>query len=174
MRRQPILRNLDAIGEAGGDHPPANGALQRPEPEDEPEPRLQARRHPAAPEEPEKRQQERDADEPANEPVHPLPPIDRLELIEAHAAIELAVLRDGLVFLEFGLPLGLAERRQRAHDRPPFGDREPGFGEPRRAADEHHEEDERSDGIKPQPDRPHVRVVAGAHDRSLVREARTI
>ena len=49
MRRQPILRDFDAVGEAGGDHPPADATLQRTEPENEPQRRPQRRFHPAAP-----------------------------------------------------------------------------------------------------------------------------
>ena len=44
----------------------------------------------------------------AEEPVRPFPPVDRLELAQAHAEVALRVLRDGLVLLELGLPRRLA------------------------------------------------------------------
>ena len=88
----------------------------------------------------------------AHQPVRPFPPEDGLELGERHPAVELRELRDGLVLVEFGLPRGVAQRRQRAGDRLPLDDREAGLGEPRRAADQHHREDQRRDGIEPQPD----------------------
>ena len=104
MRRQPVLRDFHAIGEARGHHPPADRALQRAEPEDEPQQRAQRRRHGAAPQEEQKRQQERRADHAAKQTVRPFPPINRLERVEAHAAVDLAVLRDGLIFFERRLP----------------------------------------------------------------------
>src|SRR5580658_10167282 len=103
MRRQAILRNFDAIGEAGRDHPPADRTLQRAEAKNHPEPRSQAGSDPTAPEKPQKRYQEHHADGPADKPVGPFPPIDRLERVEAHAAVELAVLLNGLIFFELGL-----------------------------------------------------------------------
>ena len=86
--------------------------------------------------------------------------------------IERAVLRNGLIFLELGLPLRLVQRRQRAHDRLPFGDRKAGFGKPRRAADQNHGEHKRGDGIKPQPDRARMLFRgAGRHLCSLAIDA---
>ena len=172
MRRQPILRDFDAVGEAGGDHPPADATLQRAEPENEPQRRPQRRFHPAAPQEPEKRQQKRHADQPAEQAMRPFPPIDGLELRETHAGIELAVLRDGLIFLELGLPPTFAERRQRAQHRLPLGDREAGFGEPGGAADQDHRQNQRGDGIEPQPDGAGVKFACCRHHRSLFRGAR--
>ena len=66
------------------------------------------------------------ADQPAPQPVHVFPQKDRLEVGEAHAGVHQLVLRDLPVFLEFGLPGGLGERRQDAGDRLPFGDRQAG------------------------------------------------
>ncbi len=75
-----------------------------------------------------------------------------LKAAETHASIERVVLRNSLVLLELGLPLHLGKRRQRAHHRLPFGDRQTGLGEPRRAADQHHRQHERRDGIEPELD----------------------
>ena len=76
-----------------------------------------------------------------------------LNSCERHAAVEMPELRNGLVLVELGLPRGLAQRRQGAGHGLPFDDRQAGLGQPRRAADQHHREDERRHGVKPQPDR---------------------
>ena len=83
MDREPVLRDLDAVGEPGRHHPPADAALQRAEPEDRPQPPAQARLDPALHQEPQERQQERGADQPAHQPVRPFPPEDGLELVAA-------------------------------------------------------------------------------------------
>ena len=84
MRRQPILRDLDPIGEAGGHHPPADRALQRAESEDR---STAARRSPAAiqPRHRNQRNGSRNAApiSRAEQPVRPFPPEDGLELGEA-------------------------------------------------------------------------------------------
>ncbi len=66
-------------------------------------------------EEIQERNGEREADEPAPQAVQIFPEEDALELGQAHAGVDRAVLRDRLVALELGLPLRLAERR---NDRP--------------------------------------------------------
>jgi hypothetical protein len=53
-----------------------------------------------------------------------------------------AILRDGLVAREGLLPLRVVERRQCTGDRLPLHDRQSGFGEPRRTADQHHDRDQ--------------------------------
>src|SRR4029079_1355353 len=80
-------------------------------------------RHPATPEEEQKRQQECRTDQAAELAMRPFPPVDRLERLEAHAAIHRAVLRRRLVFLELGPPGVLRQRRRHPGDRLPFGDR---------------------------------------------------
>src|ERR1700709_1933646 len=85
MRRQPILRDLDPVGEARGHHPPADRTLQRAETEDQPQPPLQLGSEHAAPEEEQERQQIDRADHAAEQPVAPFPPEDGLELAETHA-----------------------------------------------------------------------------------------
>ena len=101
---------------------------------------------PAGRPEEQQRQREHDADPARQDAVRPLPPEDRLELAEAHAGIELPVFRDLLVLRKLLLPVGIGERRDDAVDRLPFGDRQTGIGEPRRAADqeqrEHHQQHE--------------------------------
>ena len=82
----------------------------------------------------------------------PFPPEDRLERSEGHAGVERVILRDGLVGIERLRPLRLGERRQRAGDRLPFDDRKPGLGEPRGAADQHHDRDQERDRKQPPAD----------------------
>ena len=153
MRRKTVLRNFDAMDEAGRHHPPADRALQRAEAKNQPKPCPQSGTDPAAPEEPQQRQQEHHADGAADEAVRPFPPIDRLERVEAHAVVKFAILRNGLIFFELGLPLGVVKRRYYAHDGLPLGDRQTGFGQPRRTTDQNHGKDQRGNGIKPEPDR---------------------
>ena len=86
--------------------------------------------------------------------MRPFPPEDGLEAIERHVWIELGELRDLLVAVELGLPVRAAQRRKDSGDRLPLGDREAGFGEPRRAADQHHEKDKACDGDQPETNGP--------------------
>ena len=95
------------------------------------------------------RQREGDADEAPEEAVGPLPPEDGLESLERHAGIDDGVLRDGLVLVEGGEPIGLVERRYRAEQRLPFGDRQPAVGQTHRTADDDHAKDERGDEQQP-------------------------
>ena len=62
------------------------------------------------------------------------------------------VLGDLLVGLELGLPVGGRERRQHAGDRLPLGDREPGVGEARDAAERDHREHQRREAVEPDAD----------------------
>ena len=170
MSGEPILRNLNAIGETRSDHPPTDGALQSTEAENEPQSAAQSRSNPAAPEEPHERQQKNYADQAADEPVRPFPPIDRLERVKAHALIERVILRDGLILFERALPLRFAERRQYAHDRLPLGDRQARFRQPRCTANQNHGEHQGGDGIKPQPYHAGMNIARGSrqHDLSFV------
>ena len=149
MRGQPILRDFGALRQARGDHPPADRALQPAETEDDPQPLFQFGRERAAPQKEKERHQISKADEAAEQPMAPLPPENRLELGQAHAGIEFTILRDGFVSLEGGRPLRLVKRRQCAGDGFPLDDRQPGFGEPRRAADQHHRENQHRHGDQP-------------------------
>src|SRR6185437_9888322 len=115
--------DLDPHRQARGDHPPADHALQAAKREDPPQPPLQPAAKRAAPQEPEERQQVDQSNHAPEQAMAPLPPEDRLELAQSHAGVEFAILRDRLVALKSLRPLLLAERRQRAGDRLPFGDR---------------------------------------------------
>jgi hypothetical protein len=81
--------------------------------------------------------------------MRPFPPVDELEVIERHAAIDEAIFRNLPVFLEGRLPIGRAERRYGAEQGLPFGDRQAGMSEPGCAADDHHYEDQGCN--KPEP-----------------------
>jgi hypothetical protein len=93
--------------------------------------------------------QEGDADQAPEVAVAPLPPEYVLELVKRHALVQDLVLRDLAVGVEFLHPLGVGKRWQRAVDRFPFGDRQARSREPREAADNHHQRDERADGKEP-------------------------
>ena len=86
--------------------------------------------------------------------MRPFPPIDGLELFQAHAALDLGIFRNLLIGLESVRPVGLAERGNGAHDRLPLGDGQARIGEPRRAADQDHGDDESRDRGKPDAQRP--------------------
>ena len=150
MDRQPLLRDLDAMDEARGDHPPADEALQAAQGENAGEPPAQAALDLAAREKPHERDREQHADQPPEQAMAPFPGIDGLEPGQVHVREQLAILRDFLVFRECGRPVRLAQRRQHAGDGLPFGDGEPQFGQARRAADDDHREN--SGGDQPQPD----------------------
>ena len=106
----------------------------------------------AAQQEPRERHGESKADEPPPQPVQPFPEEDRLEVGEGHPGVHCLELRDPLVFGEFFLPGGVAERRQRPGDGLPLGDRQPRLGEPGDAAEHHHDGDHRGAGEEPEGD----------------------
>src|SRR5580692_8529546 len=100
MGGETIMRNFYPLREPGSHHPPADRALQRAEAKDHPEPPSDVGVQRATPQEPEKRQQIGDTDHAPEQPVAPFPPENRLELAKAHAGIEFAILRNGLVAVE--------------------------------------------------------------------------
>ena len=87
MRRQPVLAHIDTGDEAALHHVPAERALQPAEHEQSEQPRQQCARYVAGEPEGEEGHKEGDADQAAEEAMSPFPPIDGLELIEAHAAL---------------------------------------------------------------------------------------
>ena len=141
-----------ALLQAGMDHDPADRALKPAKSADGGELPEQRAAHCSLPGEPEQRQEPGDADEAPELAVAPLPPVDELEFGEAHAPIEELVLWDLTVFLELGQPARFRQRRDRAHQGPPLGDGEAGIGQPRRAAHQHHREDEASHPREPEAD----------------------
>ncbi len=155
MRGEPVLRHFDAFAETRGDHPPADDRLQRQEagPRRETGRPTASREPPLAPE-PQQRRDKGEADDARQQAMRPFPVEDRLEPAERHVRVQLAELWNLLVAREFFLPLRLVQRRNDAGDRLPFRDRQAGFGQPRRPADQHHRENERGDGEQqPYPNR---------------------
>ena len=179
MQRQPILRDLDAVGEAGAHHPPADDRLQRQETGGDENLSAERAFERAAAPEPQRRQNEGQADQAREQTMAPFPGVDRLEAVERHVGVERRVLRDLLVAVEGRLPAGFAERRNDAGHRLPFGDRQAGFGQPRRAADDDHDEDQRRHGEEPQPDglrrAPGLRrgAFAGENETGLIQHSRS-
>ena len=123
MGCQAILADIDAVDEAGRNHPPADGALQAAESEQRQQSRLEVRLQHAGEPEKNERQREHGADQPPEQAVGPFPPVDELEAGKRHVGIHLAEFRNLAVFGEFLLPLGFVQRRDDAVDRLPFGDR---------------------------------------------------
>ena len=153
MRDEAVLADRDAVGEAALDHVPAERALREAEQKNPGKRQYQPARHLPPDQETDQRQRIDETDQPPPQPMHVLPQKDRFELAEAHPGIEQLVLRDLLVFLEFGRPGGLRQRRHDAGDRLPFGDRQPGQGQPRDAADHDHQENHRAAEQQPIGDR---------------------
>ena len=149
MGRQTEVRDIRAIDEARGHHPPADGALEAAKGQQRNQPPAIALGDGAAKGKPGKRQGEGQPDQPPELTVDPFPEIDELEVIEAHALVYQLIFRDLAIFFELGLPCRIAERRNGASDGFPLRDGKPGFGQPRDAADNDHQEDEQGDGKQP-------------------------
>ena len=145
MDGQPVLADIDAVDEAGRHHPPADRALQAAE-------QPAGRRASASGRARRGRVAQKNSSGSAN--TKPTPRA-RMRCAHSHQKIRLKPSRlmpsliwaysgNLLVLGEFLLPFGIVERRDDAVDRLPFGDRQAGIGQPRRAADEHqrHQHDE--------------------------------
>src|SRR5579871_5873920 len=104
---KPVLAYIGSLAEARGHHPPADCALQAAQRKHAGELPAERAADEAAREEPEERRKKNHREQAAKRAVRPFPSVDKLEVREAHALVDLAVLRDRLVFLEFGLPIGL-------------------------------------------------------------------
>ena len=116
MRRQPILRDFDRVSarpEATIHQPTAPCSAPRPK-MNHSRPRKPGRPSRATGTTETAAGTRRRSARPSSRCVHSHQ-INRLERVEAHALVELAVLRNGLIFLEFGLPL----RSRRAAARRP-------------------------------------------------------
>ena len=156
MQRQSLLRHLGALAQARGHHPPADDRLERKQACRDGDLPAERAFELASPPEPQGGQNERRAHDARQQAMRPFPPEDGLEAIERHVGIELGELRDLLVAVELGLPLRCAQRRKHAGDRLPLRDGEAGFGEPRRAPNQHHEKDEARDRDEPEANRPAI------------------
>jgi hypothetical protein len=168
MDGEAQLADLGTLGQPARHHPPADGALQAAEHEQQADPAAHVARNRPCRGEIEERHEEDEADRAAEQAVRPFPPEDGLEAVEGHVAVHDLILRDLLVLLEFLLPFGVGQRRHDAVDRLPFGDRETGLGHPGRPADDDHRHDEEGDGPEPCPHGP---VAAGGGRRRARRRA---
>ena len=173
MRRQPVLRHRGQFRQAGRHHPPTEKALEAAEHEQPGKRRREVPVEAALEQEHHERNGESEADDASEEAMRPFPPEDRLEVLDPHPGV-LHALRDLLVGLEFGLPVGIAERRDGAGDRLPRSDGQPGFGQPRRATDHHHDQHQERHTIEPDADRLQrsARGVVGVTDCSVALRAR--
>ena len=149
VRREAVLRDVDADREARRHHPPAEHALKAAEDEEDRQRGRELPRKATLKQEDSEGNCESESDHAAEEPVRPLPPEDVLEVGEREVEVLALVLGDLLVGLELGVPVGGRQRRQHAGDRLPLGDREPGVGEARDAAERDHREDHRRKDVEP-------------------------
>ena len=156
MQRQPLLRHFGALAQARTHHPPADDRFEREQARRDGDLPPERAFELAPPPEPQGGQNERRAHDARQQAMRPFPPEDGLEPIERHVGIELGELRDLLVAVELGLPLRCAQRRKHAGDGLPLGDGEAGFGEPRRAADQHHEKDKARHRDEPESNSPAI------------------
>ncbi len=121
MRCQAILRDIRTVDEAGRHHPPADEALKAAKSQKADERQTQALFDAAGQPEEGEWQGEDETDGAGKQSMRPLPPEDRLELIERHAPVDFLILGNTLVKLEFLFPFGNGKRRNGAVDGLPFG-----------------------------------------------------
>src|SRR5206468_1669654 len=132
MRREPVRADLGAaVLEPGDDHEPADRTLQPAEDEQSGEPPAIPSRNRTPQREPADADEEDEAEQPPEQPMDPFPQEDELEPGEAHASRpgDLTILRGLPVEVEGMLPVGRAQGRYGAADRPPFGNRQAAFGQ---------------------------------------------
>src|ERR1700676_2847898 len=90
---------------------------------------------------------------------------NEFESAQIHVREELGILWYLLIIFEFGQPFGGTQRRNDAGQGLPFGDGQAGFGEPRGAANDHHQKDETGEAPKPNRDRAMARWLPGVFCR---------
>ena len=156
MQRQSLLRHLGALAQARAHHPPADNRLKRKQACRDGDLPAERAFKLASPPEPQSGQNECGAYNARQQAMRPFPPEDGLEPIERHVGIEPGELRDLLVAVELGLPLRCAQRGKHACDGLPLGDGEAGFGEPRRAPNQHHEKDKARHRDEPESNSPAI------------------
>ena len=163
MRRQTLGCDADPLGQAAGHHPPTDQTLQPAQSQQHdtapdqpvrhgPLAEQRARRRHTAQQEEDQRQGEHQADHTPDQAVQPFPPEDALKFAQAHAGVDLGVLGDLFVLVEGLGPLGVVQRRDRAHDGLPFRDRQTRSGQAGNAPDHHHQEDDGRRGEQPHGD----------------------
>src|SRR5690606_4044744 len=121
MRGEPVLAHVDAIHQTPGDHRPPVGSLNAAPRQSAEKLQFKVTFQPSGYPEEEKRQGEDNAHAARQKSVRPFPPENHLELVKAHAAIDLLVFRYLPVLVEFLLPLSGIERRDHTMNGLPFG-----------------------------------------------------
>ena len=106
MCGKAILRDIRAVNEAGGHHPPADEALKAAKRQKADQRQAQALFDATGEPEEGERQSEDDADGAGKQSMRPFPPENRLELVERHALVDFLILGNALVELEFLFPFG--------------------------------------------------------------------
>src|SRR3954454_24251817 len=124
MCRKAQVADVGALGEARHDHIPAEQALRSAEREQADHLPAVAPWNAALPRQPSQAASEYDSDQPPKQAMDEFPPVDVLELGEGHpsGSIDLAVFGGRLIEVESVGPVGLAQRRDDAAERFPFGD----------------------------------------------------
>ncbi len=121
MDRQTILADARQLAQAGGNHPPADGALQPAECEQTQhtvfEATAEASRHP----EEGQRNGDQKPDKTRKQAMRPFPPENVLEFLQRHALVDLLILGNLAVLVELLHPFGVVERRNDAVNGLPFG-----------------------------------------------------
>src|SRR5262245_50838715 len=105
MQRQSVLTDVGALSQAGAHHVPADQALDGAQRKNCHELQAKAARDGAGCQEQQERQGKGDTDQASKVSVCPFPPEDDLEGLEAHALIDMLILRNLLVFAKLLLPV---------------------------------------------------------------------
>ena len=163
MRGETQLRYARVVDEPALHHVPAERTLCAAEDEDRKQRPGITGRNAATDEKPQIRQQEGKTDCAPEQPMRVLPPEDALERVEAHVRVDLPVFGRGAILGENVSPVGIGQRRQRADDRLPFGDRQAGVREARHAPEHDQREQQGTADKKPRCHRmPVARIGIGA------------
>ena len=169
MGCEPQMADLDIVGQAGLDHPPANKALQSAQRQQAQQPGVITLRNCPPEPEPGQRQGKGQTDHPAEQAVKPFPEEYDLEPGQRHSGwpVDLGILRDPLIGPKRRLPLRFGQRRNCTGNRLPLGDRQARFSQPGDPADHHHQRDDGGDGEQPagQGKRARAGVLKLIHDR---------
>ena len=168
MRGQPVRRHIQhGPRQARRYHPPANRALrttQNAKKEQTPGPacRDRAKRKKA-----QKPDGPNHTDKPPQLPVPPFPPVDKLELGQAHALVLQLIFRDRAVEIKLALPILCRHRGQGAGKGLPFGDGQPAIGQTCQPTDRDHHNHQRKQKHQPNADRAPCPTLARINHAAL-------
>ena len=152
MRCQSVRCNgghAFALGDARGDHPPANRALHTAKCADKHQSAVPTSGDLTPHKEPEKADGPDKANHPAQLPMPPFPPVDHFEIRQLHPCILHFEFVDLLVFGKFALPVCLAQRGNRAGQGAPFGNRQTAVSQTGQAAHCDHHKHQRKEDHQP-------------------------